>query len=289
MRKIIILAILILCFVVFIMPVKAQQKSNSINCGIIITHMAVSPEAILEGITPFAKFLTTRLGLPVKVELLPDTNTMIKKLEDGTIQLGYVSNLEYLNIKAAKDVTPFAKVVKGGSSTYNAIILVRKDSNINDISELKGKKFAYTSKDSSHGYLYPALLIKTRFNKTPETFFGSFVTTKKDPDGILSVLYKKADAVSVSSQTYAILSELMPRLKRELNVISTSEPLVHGPMFYYAKNFNDKSLIERCKKEVLSMGSEAQGKQILLLFKIGGWTIASDADYNGLRNLMKKI
>jgi phosphonate transport system substrate-binding protein len=251
--------------------------------------MAVSPEAILEGVRPFAKYLTKKLGVEVKCELVPDYNAMITGLNNGKIQLGYVSNLDYLKIKSKMDITPFAKVIKGGSSTYKSILLVRKDSNINDIKGLKGKRFVYTSKNSSHGYLFPALLIKNKFNQPLEKFFSSISITKKDPDGIFSVLYKRSDAVGASSQTFAILSELMPRLNRELKVIATSEPYVHGPIYYYSKNFNNKTQIEKVKKEILSMEKEPEGKEVLLLFKIGGWTQATDSDYNTLRSMVKRL
>ena len=201
--------------------------------------------------------------------------------------MGYLSNLDYLELKKHKNVVPYAKVVKGGNSLYNAIILVRKDSGINTLADLKGKKFAYTNKTSSHGYMYPNITIKDQFGTSLESFFGSILTTKKDPDGVLAVLYKRADAVSASSQTFATLCELMPRLRRELKVINKSEPMVHGPMFYYKPNIKNSATIDRVKAEMLNMDKVVTGKQVLILFKIGGWTTANDNDYNSLRQLLK--
>ena len=267
----------------------AQYNQKELVCGIIVTHMAVSPSGILEGIRPFAKYMTNRIGVNVRAEVISDTDVMLTKLKDGSIHLGYVSNLDYIKIKEKLNITPFVKVVKGGTSTYNANLLVRADSGINGIADLKGKTLAYSSKNSSHGYLFPSLLTKTRFNSSLENFFSDTIKTKKDPDGIFAVLYKKADAEGASSQTFLIMSDLMPRLKRELKYIEQSEPFVHGPMFYYEPNFKDKKLIQRCIEEVKNMEKSTEGKQILLLFKIGGWTTSTDSDYNSLRNLLKKI
>lgn len=250
--------------------------------------MAVSPTAILEGCRPFARYMSDKLGMNAKVEIIPDVNTMLNKLDDGSIDFGYVSNLDYVKLKKQRDVNPITKVVKGGTSTYNAILLVRKDSGINTLDDLKGKSIAYTSKNSSHGYLYPSILVKDKFHMPLEQFFGKVVTTKKDPDGILSVLYKRADAVSASSQTYNILCLLMPRIKRDLKIISTSQPFVHGPMFSYEKNVKDKTIITNYKKHILEMDKVTEGKQVLLLFKIGGWTNATDTDYNPLRQMLSK-
>lgn len=287
MKKILLLVVAIVISISLIGDVQAQAKKK-IVCGIILTHIAVSPTAILEGCKPFAKYVSDRLNVDFQVEIVPDVEYMLNGLKNNTIQMGYVSNLDYVKIKKSRAVTPFAKVVKGGTSTYNAILLVRKDSGINSLGDLKGKKFAYSSKNSSHGYLYPYLLIKNAFHIPLEKFFGSIITTKKDPDGILSVLYRRADAVSASSQTYAILAELMPRLKRELKVLSTSQPLVHGPMFYDERNVPDAKTREDIKREVLNMSKGTEGKQILLLFKIGGFTQANDSDYNTLRTLLQQ-
>lgn len=280
------LLLMISLAVIALMPLSVKAaKQDELVCGVIITHMAENPAAILEGIKPFSKYLTKRLGVNVRVDLVPDDEAMIKRLEEGTIHLGYGSNLDYIKIRERKPIVPFAKVVKGGTSTYNAILLVRNDEGIKSLADLRGKTFSYTKKTSSHGYLYPKLLVKQQFNTTPENFFGKLTKTKKDPDGILAVLYKRADAVGASSQTFAILSELMPRLKRELKVLKSSNPLVHGPMFLYPANFTDKNLIERSKMEVLNMDKSTEGKQVLLFFKIGGWTTASDSDYNDLRRM----
>lgn len=275
--------------VIFIYPqAKAQTQQDKITLGIIITHMAVSPTAILEGCRPFAKYMSQRLGTPTEVEIIPDIATLIKGLDNGSLNAGYISNLDYVRLKSNRNITPIAKVVKGGTSTYNAVLLVRKDSDIKSLADLKGKSFAFSSKNSSHGYLYPSLLIKSKYKVPLESYFGKIITTKKDPDGILAVLYKRADAVSASSQTFAILCELMPRLKRELIVLSTSEPLVHGPIFVYDKNIKNKNLPTKIKNEVLAMDKSTEGKQVLLLFKIGGWTSASDADYNSLRKMLQQ-
>lgn len=282
--------IIILCFFTVISPKPgfSQSPDNQLTMGIIITHMAVSPTAILEGCRPFARYISDKLGIDTKVEIIPDVNTMLTKLDDGTIDFGYVSNLDYVKLKKQRTITPITKVVKGGTSTYNALLLVRKDSGINSLDDLKGKSIAYTSKNSSHGYLYPSTIIKKKYNMPLENFFGKVVTTKKDPDGILSVLYKRADAVSASSQTYNILCLLMPRIKRDLKVISTSQPFVHGPMFSYDKNLKDKTIVNNFKKHILDMDKVTEGKQVLLLFKIGGWTTASDSDYNPLRQMLNK-
>lgn len=285
MKKLILLILALVLTISIIGDVRAKAKRKLV-CGIILTHMAVSPTAILEGCKPFANYISRKIDVDFQIEIVPDVNYLIKGLENNTIQMGYVSNLDYVKIKKSRHVTPFAKVVKGGTSTYNAKLLVRKDSGINKLSDLKGKKFAYSSKNSSHGYLYPYLLIKKGFNKPLEKFFGSIITTKKDPDGILSVLYRRADVVSASSQTFAILTELMPRLKRELKVLSTSQPLVHGPMFFDQENVPDQEMRENIKREVLNMSKGTEGKQILLLFKIGGFTSAKDCEYNSLRTLL---
>lgn len=80
----------------------------------------------------------------------------------------------------------------------------------------------------------------------------------------------------------------MPRLKRELKVLSTSQPLVHGPMFTYDNNIKNKTVIKEITREVLNMGNATDGKQVLLLFKVGGWVPASDSDYNSLRQMLGK-
>lgn len=291
MRKIVKIIIclnfLFVC-IIFSNSVLAQAKQEKIILGAVVKEFGMSPSAIMAGCKPFSDYITERLGIETKMKIVPDVDALVAGFKDGSINYGLVENQDYVKLKAKNIIVPFVKPVKGGTSTYKAIILVRKDSGINSLADLKGKNFAYVTKNSSHGYLFPSLTIKSKFNKSMDNFFGSQTGYKKDTDAILAVFYKKADAVSTSDITFEILSELRPQIKRKLKVIAISDPFVFGPIFYYKDNIKKMETVSKFKDEIINMKNVPEGDQLLMIFKIGDWTVAKDEDYDGLRKLMRK-
>lgn len=275
------------------MPFNSKQcffarKKDKIIVGAVVKEFGLSPSAVMAGCKPFSDYITDRLGIETKMKIVPNVEALVASFKDGSINYGLIENQDYVKLKAKNDIVPIVKAVKAGTSTYKAIILVRKDSGINSIADLKGKRFAYVSKGSSHGYMFPSLTIKSLFNKSMDQFFESQTQYKKDTDSILAVYYKKADAVSTSDITFEILSELRPQIKRKLKVIEVSDPFVFGPIFYYKDNIINFNTVAKFKDEIINMKNVPEGDQLLMIFKIGDWTEAKDEDYDGLRKLMRK-
>ena len=282
------ITIVVLIYFLFLPSCHANDEVEVIQMGVITKHSFTNPAAILEACKPFANYIGKRLNKKVIITIYPELADIVEQIDNGNLHFGIISNLEYVKLAEQRNVKPLAKGLKGNSSCYKAILLVRNDSGINSIGDLKGKKFVYSSKDSSHGYLFPSLLIKTKYHMPLEQYFSEIIHTKKDPDGILAVYYKKADVVSASSLTYELMCELKPQMKRKLKVIEYSEPLVFDPIFYFEENFKEKSLIEKSKKEVLNMHNVPEGNQILMMIKIGRLESASNADYDSIRNMIIK-
>lgn len=283
---------LYLCFifVCLLLPniVFSQEKKDKIIVGAVVKEFGLSPSAVMAGCKPFSEYITERLGIETKMKIVPDVEALVASFKDGSINYGLVENQDYVKLKAKNTIVPFVKAVKGGTSTYKAVILVRNDSGINSMADLKGKNFAYVTKSSSHGYMFPSLTIKSLFGKTMDQFFGSQTQYKKDTDSILAVYYKKADVVSTSDITFEILSELRPQIKRKLKVLEVSDPFVFGPIFYYKDNIMNMETVAKLKDEIINMKNVPEGDQLLMIFKIGDWTEARDEDYDGLRKLMQK-
>ncbi|MEW5819278.1 MAG: phosphate/phosphite/phosphonate ABC transporter substrate-binding protein, partial [Cyanobacteriota bacterium] len=213
MKKVVLLIFIFTLIIVFCHKSIAEKESHVF--GIVTRHIALSPSAVQEGCVPFANYINSKLNLSVKVKIVPELSDLIDGLQNGNIDWGFVGSLDYVKLKDKMNITPIVKVYKGGTSKYRAIILVRKDSGINSLDDLKGKTFVYSSVNSAHGYLYPSVLIKSKYNQTFNNFFGNIIKTKKDVDGVYAVYYKKADVVATSETAFSILCELTPKLKRE--------------------------------------------------------------------------
>ena len=262
-------------------------KNLSYVIGIVGTEIAATPTKIIDACTKFNNYLNKYLNVNSQIKVMPDSNTLINELKNGSIQLGFVTNpVDYINIKKQVNITPIVKPKKDGESTYKSYILVRKDSGINNLNDLKGKTFAYCDKCSLSGYIFPDLLIKSKLKISIESFFSKFYKTPKAYDSILAVYYKQADATAVSDLTYDASYTIQPRLKIALKTIEVSEPYEYGPFFH--NNVKDHSRLERFKNELINMENNLEANQILMLLRISGYTPAKDSDYHKIRALLNK-
>ena len=76
---------------------------------------------------------------------------------------------------------------RSGRTSYRGQFLVRSDSDINDLSQLAGKNFAFVDPLSASGFLYPALYISNTQGITYTNFFSQTVFAGSHPAVVTAV------------------------------------------------------------------------------------------------------
>lgn len=102
---------------------------------------------------------------------------------DGTIQGLLGGTLDYAELGASgyakvyltdpKAVDPVLTTVQtDGATGYYSIMLARKDSGINTLEDMKGKKLGFADPDSTSGYLVPSVALPAQLGAKVEDYFG---------------------------------------------------------------------------------------------------------------------
>ncbi len=74
----------------------------------------------------------------------------------------------------AEAVDPVLTTVQtDGATGYYSIMLARKDSGINTIEDMKGKKLGYADPDSTSGYLVPSVALPAQLGMPLERYFSA--------------------------------------------------------------------------------------------------------------------
>lgn len=109
----------------------------------------------------------------MKVTVSPDYNTIVEAMSSKQVDVGFLPPNAYVlahdNRKAAdlllqaqrygiEDAT--GKDTTEKVNFYKAMIVVKKDSPIQSLADLKGKKVGWQNVTSSAGYVYPAAELK---------------------------------------------------------------------------------------------------------------------------------
>jgi phosphonate transport system substrate-binding protein len=122
---------------------------------------------------PLEKLLGDKLGIPVKVSVSTDYNVVIEAMSSKQVDVGFLPPSNYVvahdNRKAADllvQAQRFGVDDATGQPTkelvdfYKSEILVKADSPIKSVADLKGKKMGWQGVTSAAGYVYPGLVLK---------------------------------------------------------------------------------------------------------------------------------
>ncbi len=90
-------------------------------------------------------------------------------------------------------VTPIATPKVNGKTTYSGYIIVRKDSGIETLPDLKNKHFGYVDVNSASGYLYARHLMKLN-QIDPDKIFSRTSFMRNHDNVIKGVLLGELDA-----------------------------------------------------------------------------------------------
>ncbi len=151
------------------------------------------PDKIRAMINPVAEYLSKETGLTIRPVLTDDFTAYEKALKADEIQIGYSNPLVYVNVDSSHEVVAMA--VKGASGEkFRGIVIVRPDSQITDLGQLKHKKIMIVGKTSAGGFLSQKITAKENgINVETDTELVSAADNKQE-NVIISVSIGDVDA-----------------------------------------------------------------------------------------------
>jgi phosphonate transport system substrate-binding protein len=190
---------------------------------------------------------------------------ILDALKNNKLDLISLLTTDYLEIAKEAPMEPYLITTVGGSYGYSFLLLVRKDNEIKNLMDLKGKQINVPS--DSFGKLVNMWLTTTLHDKGEKfnTFFSEVKEVNKPSQALFPVFFKQADACVIPEQSFNTMLELNPQLKNDLLIIDTSPELVNGIMCINDKLENN--LRETTTETARKLSHTDSGKQILTLFK----------------------
>lgn len=104
------------------------------------------PAEMYRRLTPLTRYLSDTLGRPVTLKLAPDMPAAIDDVTKGEVDITYLTPVAYIEAHARGNARVVAKTVTNGKSSFRLMIVVREESPIRSVQDLKGKSFAFGDK-----------------------------------------------------------------------------------------------------------------------------------------------
>jgi len=192
---------------------------------------------------------------------------MEQDLATGKVDLVVLLSNEYLGLKNRALLEPLFISARGQELYDNFILLVRKEAGIHSIKDLRGKTFIHQAGNSSeiHRIWFETLMMKEGV-RNQEHFFSSIKEVISPSQALMPVFFKRADACILSRQSFDVMAELNPQLRKDLTVIAESRPLATG-VIAVRKDYNSRHR-EMLQEVLETLDQDVQGKQLLTLFRM---------------------
>jgi len=227
------------------------------------------------------KYLEDKLGKNVELIVTTDYSSMIEAMRHHRIDVAYFGPLSYVLAKQKSEIEPFVAVQRGGSTTYQGVIVANGASGITRLEDIQGKNMVYGDQASTSSHLIPKSLLAEKGLKAKENYNEHFVGAH---DVVaLTVQNGKADAGGLSKTIFQSLVERKTIDPQKVRVIAESKPFPEYP--WTMRSDLKPELKEKIRQAFLQIND----KQILQAFKADGFAPISDKDYDVVRDLTRVL
>lgn len=264
---------------------EAEEEKETLVIGRVPAENVLS---LLKRSQLLIRYLERELNMKVKFQFAKDYESMIKGMEERIYHLVLLGPKSYVEGYRRAGYYAILKPIRHGSTTYRSMIIVRKDSGVDTLDDLKGKSFSFTDKESASGYLYPRIFLLQK-GINPDKDFSTVFFSGTHDGVVLNVYHKNFVAGACFDDARQSVFQKEPEKIEELKVIARTPPMANEP--FAVRPDLDKKLVERITSSFLKLGQVLEGRRILKALYPGsgieGYVEAKDSDYDVIREMEK--
>lgn len=144
-----------------------------------------------------AKLIESKTGIRVVPYVGSSYSDLIDKVAKREVDFAFLSALSYVEAESKVDLKVLLKKV-WDKGFYYSVLLVRADSGIRKISDLKGKRIGLVDQKSGSGAMYPIMALSRAKLKVP-TDFKAVIYTGSHNQSVHALKTGAVDAIAIFS------------------------------------------------------------------------------------------
>jgi len=244
----------------------------------------VSPRETLRYYEDLVHYISRKIGRPIKINQKKTYKEVNDQLKQRQIDAAFICSGAFVEAKSRFPIEIIAVPVVNGKNTYNADVIVRKNSPIRRFEDLRGKTFAFTDPLSNTGRLYAVERVR-ELHSTPGKFFSKVIYTHGHDYSIQAVARGMVDGATVDGLVLNYTKAYYPEKVKNIRIIEISKPFGMPPVVVH-KNL-DYQLKNKLRQVLLKMDKDPEGKKILERLMIDKFVPGNEKDYLSISKSLK--
>src|SRR5574341_274885 len=259
------------------------DASAEIKLGILPRLSAVELHGMF---SPLAEYLSAETGEKVSLVIPKDFDAFKASVKAGQVDLGFANSLVYVQLKKDAAIDPLAvSAEKKAGTKFRGVIIARKDSGIEKVQDLKGKKLIFVEADSAAGYVFQMLLL-SKAGLDVHKDFTTLPFAKKHDNVTMAVFNKAADAGGIREDDLDKMKDKVDL--SQIKIVAYTDYFPNWPIFAMSKL--NKGTAAKVQTALLKLKpNNAESEKILGAAKLAGFAAVTDKDYDQLRQAAKLV
>jgi len=263
-------------------PLAAPAIDDTLRVGIFPRR---HPELTRELFQPMAEHLAAALGRPVEVETTADFASFWQNVERRRYDLVHFNQYHYVRSHTEHGYRVILRNEEFGHADISAAIVVRKDSGIEKLDDLRGKKIVFGGgRTAMLAYIAATHLLNEAGLKQGD-YFEQFALTP--PKACIAAFYRQAAAAGAGNYVLDL-----PKVKDEVDVgemeyLATGMPLAHLP--WAVKADMDDDTARSIQQILIALKHTDAGRAVLKQARLTALVAATDRDYDRHREIIRAV
>lgn len=265
---------------------QSEEPAAPVRAGVVPLRVGVagviSPRETYRVYQEMVSYLGEEIGRPAQLvqrQTYAEINDLVRS---GGVDLAFVCGGAYIEGEKDFGMELLVAPQMRGQTTYYSYIIVHRDSDAQQLGDLRGKTFAFSDPLSNSGRLAPTYALWRR-GETPESFFRRSVFTYSHDNSIQAVAEKLVDGAAVDSLVYDYTIARNPQFSGMTRVIDRLGPYGIPPVVVHPR------LNGRFKEQLLGvltgMHRDKRGRAILEDLLIDRFVVIDSSAYDSMREM----
>lgn len=252
----------------------------------IAVYPVLSQKVTIEAYRLIAQKISLELNREVALIVRKSYAEINVLLANGGVDIAFLASGAYASYTGHEDIELLAMQERFGVPYYYSYIIVPRDSQAENLENLKGHTFAFTDPLSFSGKIALIYMLE-QIGEKPETFFSNYIYTYGHQNSLEAVANKVVEGASIGSLVYDNAKLNNKELADKVKIIGISQKNGTGPVV--ARKALGKEEIKTLKRVFLHLHEDSEMKEALEILLIDKYIEPQMELYNHSKTILYEL